>query len=260
LQFRKGLNGIKLEMGDVVTAPSASGPRRPRGFPTLLRHTDASVSSRWTTRVVENSEGRRPMRRAQGGHGPTGTALGPCVARRRRHTSCPTMNASIQVALSTRWFLPEPPLSLRPSSRSHPKQSRHTPCSAARRSPWPPLPSSFFTRFLLPSSSSALPCSSTNSATQPPGRLTAPSPTRPNRGGLPATLPPLPPVGHVFPPSNPQNEIVVSLLSIPTTSPVHPDDELAGFWISPSLAAARDYIARSEVFLGAGTQNPGTCS
>jgi hypothetical protein len=34
---------------------------------------------------------------------------------------------------------------------------------------------------------------------------------------------------------------------------------LAGFRWFPSLAAARDYIARSEVFLGARTQNPGTC-
>jgi hypothetical protein len=61
-------------------------------------------------------------------------------------------------------------------------------------------------------------------------------------------------------PPEPKNRTLGEPLSIPTTSPVHPGDELAGFWISPSLAAARDYIARSEVFLGAGTQNPGTCS
>jgi hypothetical protein len=121
---------------------------------------------------------------------------------------------------------------------SGPPATRHQ-CAAA------PLPHHSADRPAFP-----LPCSSTNSATQPPGLLTAPSPTRPNRGGLPATLPSPAPASYIFPPSKPQNEIVVSLLSIPTTSPVHLGDELAGFWISPSLAAARGYIARSEVFPG----------
>jgi hypothetical protein len=76
-------------------------------------------------------------------------------------------------------------------------------------------------------------------------------------------MPPLPSpaiLRTISTPSEPKNRTLGEPLSIPTTSPVHPGDELAGFWISPSLAAARDYIARSEVFLGAGTQNPGTCS
>jgi hypothetical protein len=71
-----------------------------------------------------------------------------------------------------------------------------------------------------------------------------------NRGRLPATLPPLAPVGHISPPSKPQNEIVVSPSSLPTTSPVNPSDELAGFWSSPPAMAPEDYIASISVFPG----------
>jgi hypothetical protein len=58
------------------------------------------------------------------------------------------------------------------------------------------------------------------------------------------------PSGHVSTPSKPQNEIGVSPLSIPTTSPVHPGDELAGFWIFPPAGAPGDYIASSLFFPG----------
>jgi hypothetical protein len=38
--------------------------------------------------------------------------------------------------------------------------------------------------------------------------------------------------------------------SLPTTSPVHPGDELAGFWSSPPAMALEDYIASISVFPG----------
>jgi hypothetical protein len=90
-------------------------------------------------------------------------------------------------------------------------------------------------------------------AAQPPGRAYTehdrpdtgarwPSGCRPHhRQGRP---------GDVSTPSKPQNEIVVSPLSIPTTSPVHPGDELAGFWIFPPAGAPGDYIASSLFFPG----------
>jgi hypothetical protein len=67
---------------------------------------------------------------------------------------------------------------------------------------------------------------------------------------LSATLPPPAPAGHISPPSKPQNEIVVSPSSLPTTSPVNSGDELAGFWSSPPAMAPEDYIASILVFPG----------
>jgi hypothetical protein len=67
---------------------------------------------------------------------------------------------------------------------------------------------------------------------------------------LQTASPPRTPAGDVSTPSKPQNEIVVSPLSIPTTSPVHPGDELAGFWIFPPAGAPGDYIASSLFFPG----------
>jgi hypothetical protein len=43
---------------------------------------------------------------------------------------------------------------------------------------------------------------------------------------------------------------VVSPSSLPTTSPVNPSDELAGFWSSPPAMAPEDYIASISVFPG----------
>jgi hypothetical protein len=80
------------------------------------------------------------------------------------------------------------------------------------------------------------------------------------RSGYARGIPPPTPADQVPPSSNHRNEALGEPTSLPHLFPAKSGLLLAGFWISPSLAAARDHIARSEVFLGAGTQNPGTCS
>jgi hypothetical protein len=60
--------------------------------------------------------------------------------------------------------------------------------------------------------------------------------------------------------SNPRNGTFGKPRPLLGPFPAKPGVSLTGFRRFPSLAASRDYIARSEVFLGAGTQNPGTCS
>jgi hypothetical protein len=71
-----------------------------------------------------------------------------------------------------------------------------------------------------------------------------------NRGGLSATLPLAAPAGHVSPPSKPQNEIVVSPLSLPTTSPAHTGLLLAKFWSSTPAMAPWGHIASSSIIPG----------
>jgi hypothetical protein len=51
-------------------------------------------------------------------------------------------------------------------------------------------------------------------------------------------------------PPEPKNRSLGEPSSLPTTSPVHPDDELAGFWSSPPAMAPEDYIALISVFPG----------
>jgi hypothetical protein len=70
-----------------------------------------------------------------------------------------------------------------------------------------------------------------------------------SRGRTERATPPAP-CDPLSPPSKPQNEIVVSSSSLPTTSPVNPGDELAGFWSSPPAMAPEDYIASISVFPG----------
>jgi hypothetical protein len=66
-------------------------------------------------------------------------------------------------------------------------------------------------------------------------------------------------VGTSFGLTNPRNGTLGKPRPLLGLSPAKPDLPLAGFRRFPSLAAARDYIARSEVFLGVRMQNPGTC-
>jgi hypothetical protein len=63
--------------------------------------------------------------------------------------------------------------------------------------------------------------------------------------------------GTSFGLSNPRNGTLGEPRSLIDPFPAKHDLPLAGFRRFPSLATARDYIARSEVFLGARTQNPG---
>jgi hypothetical protein len=51
-------------------------------------------------------------------------------------------------------------------------------------------------------------------------------------------------------PPDPKNRTLGEPMSLPTTSPVHPGGELAGFWTSPPVGVPRDYIAELPGCLG----------
>jgi hypothetical protein len=108
------------------------------------------------------------------------------------------------------------------------------PTSAGRPSSLPPL----------------VPYSSLDASAPPPGRQDAPVPDQERSSGRSRASTPPAPFDHISPPSKPQNEIMVSPSSLPTTSPVNPGDELAGFWSSPPAMAPEDYIASISVFPG----------
>jgi hypothetical protein len=91
---------------------------------------------------------------------------------------------------------------------------------------------------------------SLNSTAPQPACQDAPVPDQERNSGRSRTSTPPAPFDHISPPSKPQNEIVVSPSSLPTTSPVNPGDELAGLWSSPPAMAPEDYIASISVFPG----------
>jgi hypothetical protein len=88
---------------------------------------------------------------------------------------------------------------------------------------------------------------SLNSTTPQPACQDAPVPDQERNSGRSRTSTPPAPFDHFSLPSKPQNEIVVSPSSLPTTSPVNPGDKLAGFWSSPPAMAPEDYIASISV-------------
>jgi hypothetical protein len=168
---------------------------------------------------------------------PRATTLRPSLGQ-------PSSPLSPGLILCVRRFLTETEQSRR--CRSLPRFRRvgrlHT-TSVGRHSPLPPL---------IPP---LVPNPPTLQFLRPPDHLPCrPSHGDKSRGGYGCRAPPSTAVGTSSDPSNHRNRTLGEQGSLPHPFPAKNSLPLAGFRRSPSLAATRGYIARSEIFPGARTQ------
>jgi hypothetical protein len=94
------------------------------------------------------------------------------------------------------------------------------------------------------------PCSSLNTTAPSPGSRTVPSPPRHGCGGQDRAVPVQAPGEAASGPIFANNRSRVSPRSFLASSPVHPGDELAGFWIFPPAMAPGGHIASSSIIPG----------
>jgi hypothetical protein len=94
------------------------------------------------------------------------------------------------------------------------------------------------------------PCSSLNTTAPSPGSRTVPSPPRHSCGGQERAVPVQAPGEAACGPIFANNRSRVSPRSFLASSPVHPGDELAGFWIFLPAMAPGGHIASSSIIPG----------